>query len=977
MTDTTLKALGVTLVVGAALTGRWIYRTVSNYFYQRRLRENEDRLLQKARELEAQGGDVRSIKRRQLNLHLGVSERDEPFRVTGYQNMGNTCFMNSVLQAVASVPAAELYLRNLLERTKNDLFVFTTLRTIAGQVSEPSAFYALITGETNRFGTWNQEDAQELFLAFIDVLEQRASRATALTSTDDVLTVASRDEPNASAKASVDIEKTMQGAEGFVESRVMTLLDVEKDDIAEAASLIVAAGGETSAKACAFPTQSAHYPRSDERRSVLDSKGNHATTLHATLTASDGVDELVSPFHGTEVTFRRCLRCGYSRPLSFSQFTTLTLSLGGVGGPTSLEKLLNDYTNRETLNDVRCEFCSAVATLDLVQDVIDELRSKVEADVKRRLVQRIVGATNLAAELGANQVPHNTNQRLTEMATLQLDLTLAKLMLGDETSISMRTAWKMACSRAMLSELSMVLSCRFSEALRRAILQRSELISAIEALGGTSLSVLADVPTRGGTSARSGGLGVQRTGIHSDSTDNPNFRVLQRVVSALQNERKWSQAVSYESYSRDAFDIFDDALNLSPRGTNMDLDESMELNGYEVAEEESDLASTDEENDEDDDDEGVATKSGSGSTKVRAYAAKRASNEKLHRIAMRRARFLVATVFSKEALCAPFGQPSILGGESVLVPPMPRTITQRIMVQEMHQFNTSRGKPRTKQGLSGLMSDMVTQGTESIRSIFVGSVLRAQHQLKQSARRQTKRNDRTAGNGKKGKSGHAVPPVSSKQHVAEAVQLAFESPQGPIVPSASVKGDIMSQHLLAKMPQVLTIHLSRLIAGQKLTTPVRFPLVLDLTSQHVLWLTQSAARGIAPSHVVSMDVQAEFSASALGVGVRGIKTDRPVRYRLRCVVEHLGGVGGHYVAYRRHYQSSRRESLGRGRGIEELMQEEGATIPTDPARTGDFDPYEEEPDAVWTRVSDDKVVPITVDRVLSCEAYLLYYQRIE
>jgi len=132
-----------------------------------------------------------------------------------------------------------------------------------------------------------------------------------------------------------------------------------------------------------------------------------------------------------------------------------------------------------------------------------------------------------------------------------------------------------------------------------------------------------------------------------------------------------------------------------------------------------------------------------------------------------------------------------------------------------------------------------------------------------------------------------------------------------------VKTTSTKRFLVHRAPQVLTIHIKRFMQTfrgiQKNEKHVRFSEFLDLTP-----------------FCYSRDFEIYVKNGLIGPA----PVVNPILYRLYGVVEHLGGMGGgHYVAYVR--------------------------------KTSD-----------WFHFSDSSFYRVSLDNVLSCQAYILFYERL-
>ncbi|XP_029301737.1 ubiquitin carboxyl-terminal hydrolase 16 [Cottoperca gobio] len=145
----------------------------------------------------------------------------------------------------------------------------------------------------------------------------------------------------------------------------------------------------------------------------------------------------------------------------------------------------------------------------------------------------------------------------------------------------------------------------------------------------------------------------------------------------------------------------------------------------------------------------------------------------------------------------------------------------------------------------------------------------------------------------------------------------------------NVYTDALKQMLISSPPPVLTLHLKRFqqngYAICKVNRHVQFPLILDL---------------------------APFCAAQCKNFTEG---DTQVLYSLYGIVEHSGTMrSGHYTAY--------------------VKARPGCPTPSSNGYTAEG--HVEPPRGSWFHVSDTSVQPVSESKVQSCQAYLLFYERI-
>ncbi|KAJ7189731.1 hypothetical protein GGX14DRAFT_607992 [Mycena pura] len=111
------------------------------------------------------------------------------------------------------------------------------------------------------------------------------------------------------------------------------------------------------------------------RESARD-RGFAGVTAAAAPADDDALAGVPSPFDGLTATRRACLRCGYTAAIRHFAFDTVQLALestGGGWGGTTLNALLGAYTTLEVLNDCPCRRCELRATARRLREDIERL----------------------------------------------------------------------------------------------------------------------------------------------------------------------------------------------------------------------------------------------------------------------------------------------------------------------------------------------------------------------------------------------------------------------------------------------------------------------------------------------------------------------------------------------------------------------------------------------------------------------------
>ncbi|GMR31776.1 hypothetical protein PMAYCL1PPCAC_01971, partial [Pristionchus mayeri] len=178
--------------------------------------------------------------------------------------------------------------------------------------------------------------------------------------------------------------------------------------------------------------------------------------------------------------------------------------------------------------------------------------------------------------------------------------------------------------------------------------------------------------------------------------------------------------------------------------------------------------------------------------------------------------------------------------------------------------------------------------------------------------------------------------------------------------AAKTRVEAMKRYLIVTPPVVLTIHVKRFqqthtgarTTARKISGHVHFPLIFD----------------IAPFCCKNVERIAPGQTSLL--------------YSLYGVVSHSGNMtGGHYVAYVKSREKLERTEamLEAARAVCADVQAEPSRVPSPSSTTTSIRPEDaakDLPPGQWYYCSDSRVSAISESKVLSEEAYLLFYERI-
>ncbi|KAF3053843.1 hypothetical protein E8E11_010887 [Didymella keratinophila] len=241
----------------------------------------------------------------------------------GLGNYDNSCYQNSVIQGLASLPS----LRDYLEKTTAEHESFTAdttngaLLDMISQLNDPEkrGQHFWIRGKLKSMSTFTQQDAQEYYSRILDELDKEVKKAT-----------------TSKRRTSV--------------------------------SWIEAA-------------KSLSLPESGEKK-----EGETEVTDEKTEAPAEQPIATPIPLEGSLAQRVGCTTCGYSEGLSLIPFNCITLSLGRRNG-YDISELLDDHIDLEYINEVECSKCTLLKLKRTLVPVVEKQGEDTPFGARLRLVQ--------------------------------------------------------------------------------------------------------------------------------------------------------------------------------------------------------------------------------------------------------------------------------------------------------------------------------------------------------------------------------------------------------------------------------------------------------------------------------------------------------------------------------------------------------------------------------------------------------------
>ena len=239
----------------------------------------------------------------------------------GLGNWDNSCYQNSILQGMASLPEFQKYIDTSLEMCDSIVAPAPThraLRQFLDRLSDTTSRKEVLwtPNVLKSMDSWQQQDAQEYFTRILDTIEKEASKYG----------------PALQKRASPGLE-----AISDISSK-----EEEATHLLEKISL-------NDRGASPIPSQ----PGTNEERSPDSMATPHSRSVTPRIHRC--------PVDGMLAQALECQACGFSEGYSLTQFNCLTLNLG-LRTHSHLQNLLDDYTEPEMVEGVECTECTKAAS---------------------------------------------------------------------------------------------------------------------------------------------------------------------------------------------------------------------------------------------------------------------------------------------------------------------------------------------------------------------------------------------------------------------------------------------------------------------------------------------------------------------------------------------------------------------------------------------------------------------------------------
>ena len=258
----------------------------------------------------------------------------------GLGNWDNSCYQNSILHGLASLPAFMMYIEKslyLCDKAEVSASTHRALRLFLSQLSDGSRAQTTVWTPTvlKSMDSWQQQDAQEYFSRITDMVEKEA------------------------LKCSTAMKRRLTtGLESLVQKR-----NAEEESI----GLLRKFSLEDHALDESSGQDGDRQPHSYSKERKI------STAVERGLLAS----QPKNPVDGQQAQALACRTCGFSEGGTATAFSCVTLNLG-LHGQCYLENLFDEFTDPEIVEGVECTECTKA-----LADGRDKKHESDNSDVNR------------------------------------------------------------------------------------------------------------------------------------------------------------------------------------------------------------------------------------------------------------------------------------------------------------------------------------------------------------------------------------------------------------------------------------------------------------------------------------------------------------------------------------------------------------------------------------------------------------------
>ncbi|KAI7860178.1 hypothetical protein BDC45DRAFT_563368 [Circinella umbellata] len=282
------------------------------------------------------------------NFFGSSNNNNNNYYVSGLVNTGNTCFLNSVLQVLSSLPRLQEYLDQIQPSSKNNRpvswFLATTLRRLTQPITKHSSFkpidiVSLVSDR--RINSRDQQDAQELFQLITSAIDVEAGSL-----------------------------KNSMSRDGFI-----------------------VGGGLKDV----FLMKSSYQKQQQQLKQQRLTSPPPSSLPY----------RLENPFTGLLASRLSCMQCGYTEAIRHFSFNNVQLTLPDTSS-TTLEDCLKEFTAMEYLSDATCRKCALIDSVSSMSAQVDALKDQAKR-TQDRTSRRTILSEMVILEKRRRELEHKLN----------------------------------------------------------------------------------------------------------------------------------------------------------------------------------------------------------------------------------------------------------------------------------------------------------------------------------------------------------------------------------------------------------------------------------------------------------------------------------------------------------------------------------------------------------------------------------------